>query len=125
MTSSPRSGVRGSHVGIWLAALVLVAAVASVLVAGGARSASPQGLIAFGRNSGLYVMRTDGSGVHPVWRRGSVQDLAWSPDGDWIVFRSERDGGPEIYVIRADGSDATRLTFDGAGNSNPRWLVGR
>ena len=47
---------------------------------------------------------------------------AWSPDGDWIVFRSERDGSPEIYVMRADGSEQTRLTTDGAGNSNPRWL---
>ena len=105
MTSSPRSGVRGSHVGIWLAALVLVAAVASVLVAGGARSASPQGLIAFGRNSGLYVMRTDGSGVHPLWRRGSVQDLAWSPDGQRLAFVT-RDS---IWVMDADGGNPVRV----------------
>ena len=48
---------------------------------------------------------------------------AWSPDGDWIVFVSERDGATEIYVVRPDGSQPTRLTSDGAGNSNPRWLV--
>lgn len=45
----------------------LVAVVASSLVAGGARSASPSsGQVAFtrspGKNSGVYVMREDGSG---------------------------------------------------------------
>jgi len=56
--------VRGWHASIWLAALVLLAAVASALLAGGARSASrPQGLIAFTREHGVYVMRPDGRGI--------------------------------------------------------------
>ena len=50
---------------------------------------------------------------------------AWSPDGDWIVVRSDRDGASEIYVVRPDGTQPSRLTFDGAGNGNPRWLVVR
>ena len=56
MTRSPRNGVRRSHAGIWLAALVLVAALASALLAGGARSASqPPGLIAFTRDDGAVL----------------------------------------------------------------------
>jgi len=48
--------VRRSHAGIWLAALVLVAALASALLAGGARSASqPPGLIAFTRDDGAVL----------------------------------------------------------------------
>jgi Tol biopolymer transport system component len=34
----------------------------------------------------------------------------WSPDGEWIVFDSTRDGNYEIYIMRADGSEQTRLT---------------
>ena len=70
-------------------------------------------------------MNADGSDTMRL-TENEAPDLAptWSPDGDWIVFRSERDGGPEVYVIRADGSEPTRLTTDGGGNSNPRWLSG-
>lgn len=34
----------------------------------------------------------------------------WSHDGKQIVFASDRDGDPEIYVMNADGSGQTRLT---------------
>jgi Tol biopolymer transport system component len=34
----------------------------------------------------------------------------WSPDGTQIVFVSERDANPEIYVMNADGSAQRRLT---------------
>ena len=46
-----------------------------------------------------------------------------SEENEGSMFVSERDGAPEIYVVRPDGSQPTRLTSDGAGNSNPRWLV--
>ena len=41
--------------------------------------------------------------------------------GGRIVFRSHRDGNPEIYVMNADGSDVTRLTDDGAYDWLPSW----
>jgi Tol biopolymer transport system component len=91
----------------WLVVVGLVATLASALLVAGARSANhAPGLIAFGRGSGLYMMRTDGSSVHPLWRRGSVQDLAWSPDGRRLAFVT-RDA---IWVMDADGSDPVRLT---------------
>jgi TolB protein len=33
-----------------------------------------------------------------------------SPDGEAIVFLTERDGNPELYLMDADGSDQRRLT---------------
>src|SRR2546425_7942294 len=33
-----------------------------------------------------------------------------SPDGSRIAFTSTRDGQPEIYVMDADGTNASRLT---------------
>ena len=48
---------------------------------------------------------------------------AWSPDGRRIAFTSERDGNPEIYVMNADGSGVTRLTYNDARDldSFPAW----
>jgi len=48
-------------------------------------------------------------------------DGAWSPDGRKIAFVSERDGNSEIYVMNADGSAQTRLTFDDGEDRFPTW----
>jgi TolB protein len=37
---------------------------------------------------------------------------AWSPDGKRIAFKSRRDGQVEVYMVRADGTEQTRLTVD-------------
>ncbi len=46
---------------------------------------------------------------------------AWSPDGSQIAFVSERSGGPQIYVMNADGSAPHRVTFAGSHNTDPSW----
>ena len=40
----------------------------------------------------------------------SATEPAFSPDGSRIAFTSTRDGQPEIYVMDADGTNASRLT---------------
>lgn len=62
----------------------------------------------------VYVMNADGSGQ--VNRsNGTSNDYQpnWSPNGSKIAFASERDhaGAPSIYLMNADGSSQTRLTF--------------
>ncbi len=53
-------------------------------------------------------------------------DVTWSPDGTRIAFRADRDpntrGAGEIYVMNADGSGQTRLTFrPGVTDESPAW----
>lgn len=45
----------------------------------------------------------------------------WSPDGNWIAFASKRSGDCEIYTIRKDGSDLTRLTYSDNEDTMPAW----
>lgn len=45
----------------------------------------------------------------------------WSPDGNRIVFQSNRDGNYEIYVMNADGSDQRRLTHQLEADRQPDW----
>jgi Tol biopolymer transport system component len=39
-------------------------------------------------------------------------DAAFSSDGQWIAFTSERSGSSDIYRARSDGSGLERLTDD-------------
>jgi len=73
-----------------------------------------------GYKAAVYVMRADGSDQHRLVNgEGSYPD--WSRDGRWIAFLSARDGGSEIYAVRPDGSELTRLTRDGSFQSDPAW----
>jgi tricorn protease len=45
-----------------------------------------------------------------------------SPDGSRIAFASDRgDGNLDLYVMKADGSDATRLTNNEVYDSPSDW----
>ena len=50
---------------------------------------------------------------------------AWSPDGNYLVFLSDRAGDPELYLMRADGTGQTRLTHAKGPDWLPRWLPPR
>ena len=46
---------------------------------------------------------------------------AWSPDGRYIVFTSDRAGQPQIYRMTADGRQTQRLTFEGDYNARASY----
>ncbi len=46
---------------------------------------------------------------------------AWSLDGSWIAFVSDRDGNPDIYIMAADGSNPRNLTQNSDHDSGPVW----
>lgn len=47
---------------------------------------------------------------------------AWSPDGRWLAFVSETEGDPDLWLARADGTGATRLTRSPGPDWLPRWV---
>ena len=59
-------------------------------------------------------MDKDGSNLRRLTktegRNRESDDPAWSPDGEQIVFGSNRGGISEIYVMRSDGSELRQLT---------------
>ena len=46
---------------------------------------------------------------------------SYSPDGSRVTFTSDRGGQPQIYVMGADGSGQTRISFGGGSYSTPVW----
>ncbi len=46
---------------------------------------------------------------------------AWSPDSQYIVFASQRDGAMDIYVMTAAGQLQTNLTQSAARDMHPHW----
>lgn len=89
---------------------------------------SPDGRwIVFQRPYGrLFLVHPDGSGLHEVpveLPAGSgTREPSWSQDGQWIVFSLTQDGGADLYVVRPDGTELTRLTDSpGSEDSKADW----
>ena len=49
------------------------------------------------------------------------KEPAWSPDSQWIAFTSERDGNPEVYIMKATGSWQTNLSQFAGKDMQPAW----
>lgn len=47
---------------------------------------------------------------------------AFSPDGRWIAFVSDRDGSENFWIMRRDGNDPKKLSGDKDGLfASPEW----
>ena len=80
----------------------------------GAAQSSVTSSAAFGANvtgiAGALVDRLTLNAVGP----GTLSDTK-------LAFVSDRDGNNEIYIMNVDGTGQTRLTNNGAGDSEPSW----
>jgi TolB protein len=70
----------------------------------------------------MHVAQADGSKVVDLSGAGEGWQVAWSPDGRFILFTSHRDhqdNYTDVYVMRPDGSGVRRLTHQRA--YTPAW----
>ncbi|MBA2392998.1 MAG: S9 family peptidase [Ktedonobacteraceae bacterium] len=85
--------------------------------------------------SAIWLSSIDGSAARSFSAEsGHTSDPAWSPDGRWLAFVSDREGEipdkeaknrgkgkPQIWLMPTDGGEARQLTFMEHGASSPVW----
>ena len=69
----------------------------------------------------LMVSNADGSDEHAISKGSLDYSPAWSSDGTWIAFTSERDGSADLYRMRVDGSGVERLTSEPSYDDQAAW----
>ncbi|WP_457109327.1 hypothetical protein [Marmoricola sp. URHA0025 HA25] len=106
----------GRALAVVTAAMTAVTALVAIPVTA-AQATTYNGKIAFtsdrsGRNE-IWLMDADGGNPDQLTDvAGGNDEAAWSPDGSKIAFISRRASTPsELYVMHADGTGQTRLTF--------------
>jgi TolB protein len=104
---------------MWRLAIAALAGAALLAPAPGSSTAAPKQALAFARGRDVFTVASDGTGARRLIR--SAYAPSWSPDGKSIAFVSHRAGDEEIYVARADGTRATRLTVLPGPDLSPAW----
>ncbi|HXV74825.1 MAG TPA: LpqB family beta-propeller domain-containing protein [Candidatus Polarisedimenticolaceae bacterium] len=91
------------------------ATVAYISNRGGVRAGKPI-------NFEVYRVALDGSADRRLTSNQEFEaDVAWSPDGSEIVFKSYRDGNDEVYAMDADGGAQRNLTRSPAADGGASW----
>ncbi|MEZ0239655.1 MAG: TolB family protein, partial [Chloroflexota bacterium] len=88
--------------------------------------ASLSGRIVFDDFDTVSAMDVDGSNLVTVAGdpAGPEFDGAWSPDGQWVVYRDSTRGinhDDEVYIAAADGSSKRNLSENPADDWGPDW----
>lgn len=78
-------------------------------------------------NSEIYVMRRDGKGPDGkdpkrlTFNKSIDGSPSWSPNGDQMVFTSDRNGSPQLYIMDESGLNVRQLTRTGNYNDSGVW----
>lgn len=62
------------------------------------------------RNASLWRVRIAGGSPERLTQPGSASAPAWSPDGRYLAFLSDRSGKPQVWMLPASGGEAFRVT---------------
>lgn len=74
------------------------------------------------REFDVFSMNQDGNNMSRLTFDARHNETPnWSPDGQLIVFSSRRSGRNEIYVMKADGSQLTKITDLPGQATMPAW----
>jgi len=75
-------------------------------------------------NSEVFVADLDGSHATNLTNSSAFDGWpAWSPDGAWIAFASNKQGNHEIYVMHPDGTDVRRVAPTEGRATSPAWTL--
>jgi Tol biopolymer transport system component len=78
--------------------------------------------LAFTRGGEIWKANANGSSPQQLSSSlGTNDQPAYSPDGQWVLFRSDRDGNEEIYVVNVATGVETNLTGDASADGKPTW----
>lgn len=73
-------------------------------------------------NFEIYLAAPDGSAERRLtFNQDFDADLAWSPDGSRLLFKSFQDGNDEVYVVDAAGGAPQNLTHSSAADGGAIW----
>jgi tricorn protease len=84
---------------------------------------SPDGkLVAFSYFGDIWLVEAIGGVARPVTMH-EAHDVnpCFSPDGKWIAFSSNRNGGYDVFVIGVHGGKVRRLTYDSSAETVVGW----
>lgn len=69
----------------------------------------------------LFALHLDDGRLTTLWSGRTPTAASYTRDGTRIAFSATDAGDAEIYVARADGTDARRLTFHPGIDTSPSW----
>jgi hypothetical protein len=72
-------------------------------------------------NHGIFLIHPDGSGLKAIHLVDGACCAVWSPGGDRLLFRAGPDQAVDLWTVKVDGTDLTRLTNTPANLADVSW----